>query len=206
MPRTHWTPSPCGRLSRPPWWRVTATTTTDPPPRPGGHSGRCACPEPTNRVRRAPPGRSPRSLIRRSAGPASSYTPGASPRATATRRAASPTRTVTGRTRRSPRVTRTEHPKQPIAASFEADDTYRGFDHWYRFPTPFRLATAPGPLATDRRSMSRAACRPTPHLRPRCCPPASPDHYSGRRRGPSPRPVIRRLAAQDRLCPRAADS
>jgi hypothetical protein len=39
MPRTHWTPSPCGRLSRP-------RTTTGPPPRPGGNSGRCACPEP----------------------------------------------------------------------------------------------------------------------------------------------------------------
>ena len=42
----HWTPSPCRRLSRPPWWRVTATTTTGPPPRPDGNSGRCACPEP----------------------------------------------------------------------------------------------------------------------------------------------------------------
>ena len=39
--RTHWTPSPCGRLSLGP-----ATTTTGPPPRPGGNSGRCACPEP----------------------------------------------------------------------------------------------------------------------------------------------------------------
>jgi len=164
MPRTHWTPSPCGRPSRPPWWRVTATTTTDPPPRPGGHSGRCACPEPTNRVRRAPPGRFPRSLIRRSAGSASSYTPGASPRATATRRAASPARTVTGRTRRSPRVTRTEHPKQPIAASFGADDTYRGFDHWYRLPYAFLpcyrtrsagggpLLDCRGPLAAQHRT------------------------------------------------------
>jgi hypothetical protein len=59
MPRAHWTPSPCGRLSRPPRWRVTATTTTGPPPRPGGNSGRCACPEP--KARRAPPGRFPRS-------------------------------------------------------------------------------------------------------------------------------------------------
>src|ERR671922_2038237 len=48
VPRTHRTPSPCGRLSRPPRWRVTATTTTGPPPRPGGDGGRCACPEPTN--------------------------------------------------------------------------------------------------------------------------------------------------------------
>jgi hypothetical protein len=48
VPRAHWTPSPCGRLSRPPRWGVTPTATTGPPPRPGGHSGRCACPEPTN--------------------------------------------------------------------------------------------------------------------------------------------------------------
>ncbi len=43
---------------------------------------------------------------------------------------------------------------------------------------------------------SRAACRPTPHLRCRCCPPASPDRYGDRRRGLSPRPVIWRLVAQ----------
>ena len=109
-------------------------------------------------------GRFPRSLIRRSAGSASSYTPGASPRATATRRAASPARTVTGRTRRSPRVTRTEHPKQPIAASFGADDTYRGFDHWYRLPYAFLpcyrtrsagggpLLDCRGPLAAQHRT------------------------------------------------------
>jgi hypothetical protein len=48
VPRAHWTPSPCGRLSRPPRWGVTPTTTTGPPPRPGGSGGRCACPEPTN--------------------------------------------------------------------------------------------------------------------------------------------------------------
>jgi hypothetical protein len=95
----HWTPSPCRRLSRPPWWRVTATTTTGPPPRPGGNSGRCACPE---QARRAPPGRFPRSLICRSAGSAPSCTPGASPRATATPHVASTDRTANGRPRRVP--------------------------------------------------------------------------------------------------------
>jgi hypothetical protein len=48
VPRAHWTPSPCGRLSRPPRWVVTPTTTTGPPPRPSDNGGRCACPEPTN--------------------------------------------------------------------------------------------------------------------------------------------------------------
>ena len=54
------------------------------------------------RVRRAPPGRFPRSLICRSAGSAPSCTPGASPRATATRLAASTDRTANGRPRRAP--------------------------------------------------------------------------------------------------------
>jgi hypothetical protein len=36
-PRTHWTPSPCGRLSRP-------RTTTGPPPHPTGIGRRCAFP------------------------------------------------------------------------------------------------------------------------------------------------------------------
>jgi bifunctional DNA-binding transcriptional regulator/antitoxin component of YhaV-PrlF toxin-antitoxin module len=105
-------PSPCGRLSRPPWWVVTPTTSTGPPPRPGGNSGRRACPKP-RRVRRAPPGRFPRSLIHRSAGSAPSCTPKASPRATATLHAASPARTGNGRTRRSSAATRTERLDSP---------------------------------------------------------------------------------------------
>ena len=43
---------------------------------------------------------------------------------------------------------------------------------------------------------SRAACRPTPHLRRRCCPPASPDRYGGRGWGLTPHPVVWRLVAQ----------
>ena len=108
----HWTPSPCRRLSRSPWWRVTTTTTTGPPPRPDGNSGRCACPKP-RRVRRAPPGRFPRSLTDRSAGSAPSCTPEASPRATATRPTASTDRSTNGRPRRSRSKSRTEHPNNP---------------------------------------------------------------------------------------------
>jgi len=44
MLRTCWTPSPCGRLSRPPWPVVTPATTTSPPPHPGGISRRRAFP------------------------------------------------------------------------------------------------------------------------------------------------------------------
>jgi hypothetical protein len=52
--------------------------------------------------------------------------------------------------------------------------------------------------------LSRAACRPTPHLRRRCCPPASPGRCGGRGRGLSPRPVIWRLVAQTRIRREAA--
>src|SRR6478752_2669585 len=34
-----WPPSPCGRLSRPPWRVVTPATTTEPPPRPAPTAG-----------------------------------------------------------------------------------------------------------------------------------------------------------------------
>ena len=111
MPRTHWTPSPCGRLSRPPRWVVTPTTTTGPPPRPVGNSGPCACPEPEGPAGTA--GTLPTFTINRSAGSAPSSTPGASPRSTATRRAASPARSASERTRRSRPATRTKHPNSP---------------------------------------------------------------------------------------------
>ena len=143
--RAHWTPSPCGRLSRPPWWRVTTTTTTGPPPRPDGNSGRCACPEP-RRARRAPPGRFPRSLTDRSAGSAPSCTPGASPRTTATRPATSTARSTNGRPRQSGEK-QDRAPQQPIAASFGAAVLYRGFAHWfvsYAFLPGFRTRPAGG--------------------------------------------------------------
>jgi hypothetical protein len=70
-------------------------------------------PNPPTRVRRAPPGRFPRSLIDRSAGSAPSCTPGTSPRATATLHTASPARSANERTRRSSGATRTEHPNSP---------------------------------------------------------------------------------------------
>ena len=65
-----------------------------------------------------------------------------------------------------------------------------------------RLSTSLPHPARWRRTVarwSRAACRPTPHLRRQCCPPASPGRYGGRGRGLSPRPVIWRLVAQCRV-------
>jgi hypothetical protein len=106
VPRAHWTPSPCGRLSRP-------RTTTGPPPRPDGNGGRCACPAPATAGPAGTAGALPTFTINRSAGSAPSCTPGASPRGTATRRAASPARSANERTRRSRPTTGTERPNSP---------------------------------------------------------------------------------------------
>jgi hypothetical protein len=62
-------------------------------------------------------------------------------------------------------------------------------------PTPFCLATAPGPLAADRCSIVRGCSRPSTAPPASGCPSASPDRYGGRRRGLSPRPAIWRLMA-----------
>jgi hypothetical protein len=65
-------------------------------------------------------------------------------------------------------------PQQPIAASFGADHKYRGFHHWFGLPTPFCLASAPGPLAADRRSIVRGRSHPPPHLRHQAAPQLHP--------------------------------
>jgi hypothetical protein len=124
----HWTPSPCGRLSRPPWWRVTATTTAGPPPRPGGNSGRCACPEPTTNTGSAgtagalptfthmPVGRVGAQLY--PGGIAAVYRN--PPRGL--------DRPIEKRSAESiPNSNRDRAPQQPIAASFGAAVLYRGF-------------------------------------------------------------------------------
>ena len=90
VPRTGWDPSPCTGLS-------PAPSTTVPPPRPGGDSGRCACPEPKGSAGTA--GALPTFTNHRSAGSAPSFTPAASPNSTATRHPASPARRTNTRTR-----------------------------------------------------------------------------------------------------------
>jgi len=78
-----------------------------------------------------------------------------------------------------PSEQRDRAPQQPIAASFGAAVLYRGFNHWFGFPTPFCLASAPGPLAADRCYIVGAApaLRLTSGLR---LPPASPGRSGGR--------------------------
>ena len=61
-------------------------------------------------------------------------------------------------------------PQQPIPASFGVAALSRGFNHWFGFPTPFCLATAPGSLAANRRSIVRGCSHPPPHLRHQAAP------------------------------------
>ena len=162
VPRIRWDPSPCAGLS-------PARSTTVPPPRPGGNSGRCTCPEP-HRGPTGTAGALPTFTRDRLAGSASSFTPAASPRGTATHRTAPPARSSTEQARRPPCSTEGRAPQQPTAASFRAGYVSRGFNHWFGFPTPFCLASAPDPLAASRRYVVGAAPARSPHLRSRTAP------------------------------------
>jgi hypothetical protein len=122
--RAHWTPSPCGRLSRPPWWGVTPTTTTGPPPRPDGNNGRCACPEPSSE---GTAGVLPTFTHRPVDRVGAQLYPGdiaARYRNTA-RGPARPSNKQTDET--VPNKQRDRASRQPIAASFGAAVLYRGF-------------------------------------------------------------------------------
>jgi hypothetical protein len=198
MPRTHWTPSPCGRLSRPPRCGATRTTTTGPPPRPGGNSGRCACPEPTNSGSAGTAGTLP-TFTHRPVGRvgAQLYPGGIAARYRNTARGL--VRPISNRTNETvPNDNRDRAPQQPIAASFGAAVQYRGFKHWfvsYAFLPCYRTRPAGGRPLLDRQGLLPPSASPQASG----CPSASPDRYGGRGRGLSPRPVIWRLVAQCRF-------
>ena len=148
--------------------RGAATTTTSPPPRPDGHGGRCACPEP-QRIRRAPPGRFPRSLVCRSPGSALSCTPGGI--------AAGSRNTARGldrpiRKRSAETIPNSNRDRAPNAHSrqFRGLLSCIGASNTGSSPTPFCLATAPGPLAAERCSIVRGCSRPPLHLRHQAAP------------------------------------
>ena len=199
MPRTHWTPAPRGRLSRPPWWVVTPTTTTGPPPRPGGNSGRCACPEQRSE---GTAGTLP-TFTHRPVGRvgAQLYPGGIAARYRNTARGLDrPSENRSAETVRSEQ--RDRAPRQPIAASFGAAVLYRGFKHWfvfYAFLPCYRTRPAGGGPLLDRQGPLPPSAAPPASG----CPSASPDRYGGRGRGLSPHPVIWRLVAQARFGRRA---
>jgi hypothetical protein len=143
--RTYWTPSPCRRLSRPPWWRVTATTTTGPPPRPDGNSGRCTCPKPKGLAGTA--GTLPTFTHRPVGRVGAELYPGG-----IATRYRNPARGLDRPNRKRsaetiPSNKRDRAPQQPIAASFGAAVLYRGFAHWfvsYAFLPCYRTRPAGG--------------------------------------------------------------
>ena len=195
MPRAHWTPSPCGRLSRPPRCGATRTTTTGPPPRLGGNGGRCACPEPTNSGSAGTAGTLP-TFTHRPVGRvgAQLYPGGIAARYRNTARGL--VRPISNRADETvPNDNRDRAPQQPIAASFGAAVQYRGFKHWfvsYAFLPCYRTRPAGGRPLLDRQGLLPPSASPQASG----CPSASPDRYGGRGRGLSPRPVIWRLVAQ----------
>jgi hypothetical protein len=184
----HWTPSPCGRLSRPPWWRVTATTTTGPPPRPGGNSGRCACPKPRTAGSAGTAGTLPTFTHR----PVGRVGAQLYPEGIVARYRNSARDLVRPNSHRTGEMVlnsnQDQAPQQPTAASFRADSAYRGFKHWfvsYAFLPCYRTRPAGGGPLLDRQGLL------PPSVPPRIsdCPSASPDRYGGRGWVLSPHPV-----------------
>jgi hypothetical protein len=181
VPRAHWTPSPCGRLSRPPRWGVTPTTTTGPPPRPGGNGGRCACPIPL-----AGSGGTAGAL------PTFTHTPvgrvGAQlyPRGIAARHR-NAARGLAARDRRADETVLSEYedraPRQPIAASFGAGDEYRGFNHWYLH----HVSPSCGEVVALRRADASARAD---QRSPECFVQQPPSKAGASARAPSPAPCI----------------
>jgi hypothetical protein len=95
---------------------------------------------------------------------------------------------------------RARGPSTPTAHSrqFRGWCPVSGLQPLVRLPTPFCLASAPGPLAADRRSIVRGRSRPPPHLRHQAAPQLLPA-VTAAEGGPfHTHPVVWRLVAQDR--------
>jgi len=133
-------PSPCGRLSRPPRPDVTPATTTRAPPRPDVISGRCALPAPQRVRRRHRDGSHVhcRSLVRVGA---QLFPCGFA--ATLTRACvAIPSQRIHPPVRTSPPSLRglTHRQTRPISIGFEPGSTLKGVLALVHFVTPFGLA------------------------------------------------------------------
>jgi hypothetical protein len=122
-----------------------------------------------SKARRAPPGRFPRSLINRSAGSAPSCAQGhrhALPQHGA--RPRPPEQETVGRD--DPQRKRGSSIPTAHSRQFRGLLSCIGASNTDSSPTPFCLATAPGPLAANRCSIVRGRSRPPPHLRHQTAP------------------------------------
>ena len=194
VPRTHWTPSPCGRLSRPPRWVATPTTTTGPPPRPDGHSGRCACPEPA----KASPAGTAGALPTFTHMPVGRVGAQLYPGGIAARYRNTPRGLARPISNRADGPERKPGPSAPTAHSrqFRGCCPVSGLPPLIRSPYAFlpcyRTRPAGGGPLLDRQGLLPPSAAPPASG----CPSASPDRYGGRGQGLSPHPVIWRLVAQ----------
>ena len=172
-----WPPSPCGRLSRPPWRVVTPATTTGPPPRPAPTAGnepapfRAGCPG-GGRCRTVPTFASqPIDGVGAQLCPSGIATTTPWAFTVASRRGASaPARSSRPAQRRSVRAA-----TQPISARLELVGRLRGFTRWfltYAFPScwpnPHRLAVPArlGVVRTAHRPSRRPPGQAVPSFTP----------------------------------------
>ena len=159
-----WPPSPCGRLSRPPWRVVTPATTTRPPPRPTPSAGNEPARFRAGRTREGRYRTVPAFTTQPIDGVGAQLCPSGIATTTpwaftvASRRGASASaRSSRPAQRRSVRAA-----TQPISARLELVGRLRGFTRWFLtyafpscWPSPRRLAVP------ARLVVVRTACRPS---------------------------------------------